>query len=121
MDFEFTYDEYRQPVARFSLGHEALGRWFSQELCSSRRRIEDLLDIIQQFEINRCGNHQILGSEFQLVVNHDEIEVIALALDFDPDGELPEDTSLYNEESYAECGLQDFKQALLSWQAFVGL
>ena len=121
MDYEFSCDECQQPVARFSLGHEALGRWFSEELCSSQHRIEELLGIIQQFEVSRCGNHQILGPEFQLVINHDQVEVIALALSFDPDEELPEDTSLYNDESYAECGLQDFKQALLSWQAFISL
>jgi len=32
---------------------------------------------------------------------------------------LPENTNLYDQESFSECGLQDFKQAVLMWQEFV--
>lgn len=119
VDYQFSYDEQIRPAAKFSLGHEALGRWFSEELCDNRQAIEELLAVVTRLEHKRIGRHQLVGAEFQLRINPDEVEVIALSLNLDVDEALPEDTHLYNEESYAECGLQDFKQVLLSWQAFV--
>jgi uncharacterized protein YacL (UPF0231 family) len=55
------------------------------------------------------------------LLNHSDIEVSALALDFDFDGDLPEETELYDTESHSGCGLIDFKQALLAWQEFINL
>lgn len=119
MDYEFTIDDYNKPVARFSIGHEALGRWLTEELCGNNIAIAELLDCVRQLEQHEILQHQVVGKEFQLRLNREYIEVIALALDFDVDEELPENTSLYDQESYAECGIQDFKQALLDWQTFV--
>lgn len=119
MDYKFSFNEYNRPLAEFTMGHEAIGRWFSEELSDNKQRIDALLDIIQLLEENRIFNHQIIGAEFQLRLSQDEIVVIALALEVDVDDELPEDMELYDEESFAECGLQDFKQAVNSWHEFV--
>jgi len=119
MDYKFSTDEYNRPLAEFTMGHEAIGRWFSEELGRDKLRIEALLDIIQQLEQRRIIQHQIIGSEFQLRLHQDEIEVVALSLDIDVDEELAEDMNLYDEESYAECGLLDFKQAVTSWYEFI--
>ena len=119
MDYEFTLDEYNEPVAKFSIGHEAIGRWLSEELCSNQRIITELLDHIRQLEQHDINQHHVKGREFQLRLNRDQIEVVALTLDIDVDEELPENTRLYDQEFYAECGLQDFKQVVLSWQGFV--
>lgn len=129
MDYEFTLDEYDRPIAEFSMGFEALGRWLTEELGADQHNIDDLLDIIIQLEQKRIGSRQLFGEDSKLVIDREQVEVMALALeidDSDVDGEdsdnsptLPENTRLYDDESYAHCGLQDFKQALLSWQAFV--
>ncbi len=37
----------------------------------------------------------------------------------DNDDEHSEDAEVYDKESYAECGLHDFKIVLLSWQAYI--
>lgn len=121
MDYEFSLDEYNQPLAKFSLGHEALGRWFSEELRSDQHAITELLDVIQQLEQRSTYSHKIMGPEFQLRFQQHEVEVLALSLGIDIDEELPEDTDLYDAESYSECGLHDFKQALLSWQDYLRL
>lgn len=119
MDYEFSYDETNQPIARFSLGHEAVGRWFTEELGSDQQAITKLLETVRHAEQNRLNRLHVQGSEFQLRIEQNEVEVVALAFDIDVDEPIPEDTSLYDAESYAECGLQDFKQALLSWQMFI--
>ena len=119
MDYEFTTDDYDRPVAKFSIGHEAIGLWISEELRSDQQKITALLDNIRRLEQRDINQYHIEGRDFYLRLNDFQIEVIALALNIDVDEELPEDTHFYDQESYAECGLQDFKQAVLNWQSFV--
>jgi uncharacterized protein YacL (UPF0231 family) len=53
-------------------------------------------------------------------MNQEDVEVRALSLGMEVDDEeLPENTNLYDNESYAECGLEDFQQVLISWQEFI--
>ncbi len=119
MDYDFTFDEYDKPVAEFSMGHEAIGSWFSEELGSNQQRIEELIDIVDQLVHRRIQQRQVEGTEYQLKLNQEEVEVRALSLELEIDEELPEDTNLYDDESFAECGLEDFQQALISWQEFI--
>ena len=119
MDYEFTLDEYGKVLAQFSIGHEAIGLWFSEELASNQVTISELLARIHELEQRKISQFRIQGREFQLRLSWEQIEVLALALEIDVDEELPESTHLYDQESYAECGLQDFKQAVLRWQEFV--
>lgn len=125
MDYEFTLDEYDRPIAEFSMGFEALGRWLTEELGSEQHNIDDLLDIIIQLEQKRINSRQLFGEDSKLLIDQEQVEVMALALEIGDDEDsddkpaLPENTRLYDDESYANCGLQDFKQALLSWQEFV--
>ncbi len=119
MDYDFSFDEYDKPIAEFSMGHEAMGSWFSDELGANQQRIEELCDIIEQLISRRIQQRLIEGTEYQLRLSQEDAEVRALSLDLDIDEELPEDTHLYDEESFSECGLEDFQQALLSWQAFI--
>jgi uncharacterized protein YacL (UPF0231 family) len=101
------------------MGHEAIGTWFSDELGSNQQRIEEIVDIIDQLLLRRIQQRQIEGTEYQLRLNQEDAEVRALSLELDIDEDLPEDTNLYDEESFAECGLEDFQQALISWQEFI--
>ena len=119
MDYEFTRDEYGKVFAQFSMGHEAIGRWFSQELGTDQAALVELLERIDALEQRKIGQHRIEGDEYQLRLNWDQIEVLAMALEIDVDEELPESTNLYDQELFSECGLQDFKQAVLRWQEFI--
>lgn len=119
MDYDFTFDEYDKPIAEFSMGHEAIGIWFNDELGANQQRIDELVDIIDQLVHHRIQQRQIEGTEYQLRLSQENVEVIALSLGLEVDEELPEDTNLYDEESYAECGLEDFQEALISWQEFI--
>jgi uncharacterized protein YacL (UPF0231 family) len=119
VDYDFSHDEYKRPIAKFSIGHEAISRWFTEELGSDQQATASLLDTVRQSEQQQLNSRHILGAEFQLRIEQNEVEIIALALEIDVDEPIPEDTNLYDAESYAECGLQDFKQALLGWQIFI--
>ncbi len=119
MDYEFSFDEYDKPIAEFSMGHEALGSWFTEELGADHQRIEELIEIIDQLINRRIEQRQIEGREYQLKLNQQDAEVRSASLDIDIDDELPEDTNPYDEESFSECGLEDFQQVLKSWQEFI--
>jgi uncharacterized protein YacL (UPF0231 family) len=119
VDYTFRLDDYQRPVAELAMGHEAFARWLSEELGSKLTAIQHLVKTIERIEAGQLHRHQQTGREFQLHIDHDEVEIIALALASDSDDELPEDTELFDQQLYAECGLQDFKQVLRSWQQFV--
>ena len=119
MDYDFSFDEYDKPIAEFSMGHEAMGSWFSEELGANQQRIEEIIDIVDQLIHRRIQQRQIEGTEYQLRMGQEDVEVRALSLELDIDEELPEDANLYDEESFSECGLEDFQQALISWQEFI--
>jgi uncharacterized protein YacL (UPF0231 family) len=116
MEYEFHYNSANQAQAEFSMGHEAVGRWFSDELGENLVKIDQLLAIIDDIEHGRLAQKTLYGVELSLSLNPDEVEVNAL---FDSDEELPEDTYLSENHSHAGCGLLDFKQALVDWQSFL--
>lgn len=119
MDYEFNIDNQGQAVASFSMGHEAIGRWLTDELGSNNAKIEELLDIVEKHEQKHLSKKDLRGKDFRLRINQDVVEVIAHSFGLEADEPLPEDTNIYDEAASAECGLMDFKQALLSWQEFV--
>ena len=60
-----------------------------------------------------------LGHELTLVLQGDEALVQANHLFSDSDDELEADLHLYEDESVALCGLDDFEQVLLAWKSFI--
>ena len=118
MDYEFFLNEYDRPIAEFSLGFEAFGRWFSEQL-KDQHAITELLEIVEQLEQHRINRRQLFSTDSYLLLTQDEVEVKAVALETEVEQELPENTRLYDDEAYASSGLPDFKHALIAWQRFV--
>ena len=69
MDYEFTLDEYDRPIAEFSMGFEAIGRWFSEELGRDQHPIDGLLDIVTQIEKKRVSSRQLFGEDSKLFID----------------------------------------------------
>lgn len=121
MDYQFTRNQNAQPIATFGMGAETLARWLSDELAGDQKKIKDLLQVIEKLENKDMTEFRLQGVEYDLQLNHHEIEVLAHELSLSAPEELPEGTELYDQESISGCGLEDFKQVLLSWQKFVGV
>ncbi|NOQ80117.1 MAG: hypothetical protein GQ546_12045 [Gammaproteobacteria bacterium] len=131
MDFKFRKNIDGQPTAKFSMEHEAIGRWLTEEISNNKSKIVQILTLIEQFEQGSIAFKEIIGTEFQLSISHIGVEIKALNLEADymdnfnnnefsgNDDDRSEDAELYDKESYAECGLHDFKIALLSWQEYI--
>ncbi len=119
MDFQFKKDILGQPVASFSMGHETIGRWLTDELGSNPKNTQNLINLISNIEQSLIGFREITGSELQLSLSLNGVEVSALDTEFDSQDDFHEDTNLYEGESFSECGLLDFKQAVLSWLEYI--
>ena len=119
MDYQFKKDYLGQPIAKFSMGHEAIGRWLTDELGSNQKALQSLIDIVTQIEQSLIGFREINGSELQLTVSLNGVEVSLIETGVELDDSIDEEDSLYESESFSECGLQDFKQVLLSWFDYI--
>jgi uncharacterized protein YacL (UPF0231 family) len=117
MDYELHRDLYGRHQAKFSMGHEALGLWLSEELGSDQQLLNTLLEKIGQLQHHLCWEHHHAGREFTLTMNPEGIEVRATLLDA-MDDEAADDLNHYDQESEASCGLDDFRQLLEAWRDY---
>jgi uncharacterized protein YacL (UPF0231 family) len=117
MDYELQRDSHGRHQAKFSMGHEALGLWLSEEVGANLQQIDGLLEKIGQLLNQTCWEYRRTGREFHLTMSLDGIEVRAARLD-EVDDETIEGLSHYDQESEAGCGLDDFRQLLEAWRAF---
>ena len=122
MDYQFYYNERQLPCARLSMEHEAFGLWLSEELSNDAPQCLALLDAITAFIKGLRLEFQWQGHEFLLRLTREDAEVTALSLlqDYSLDElDSEEGLELYDAESRASCGLEDFQELLIEWQAFI--
>lgn len=119
MNYQFIRDLQGSPVAEFDMGSETFSHWFTHELGADQSKIKTLLDVIQQLQNQEIKSFLLEGHEFNLSLDPDEVEIRSKILDVDAPDELPEGTQLYDQESMAGCGLEDFIRVLHSWSDFV--
>jgi len=102
------------------MGHEALGRWLSEEIGTDPLRLNEVLVAIERLAAGTWHQWRLEGQELSLELSREEawIEANALRLPADPVTETQELT-LYDQESVCGCGLEDFSKVLFAWQAFL--
>lgn len=119
MDYDFkknTLDGSYHAV--FSMGHEVLGRWLSEEIEKDCDKIDEIVAHIDQLK-NTTAEWRLVGDELTLSLQDNEALVQANYLFSEDDTELEEDMNFYDEENISVCGFEDLEQVLLAWQAFV--
>lgn len=119
MDYELEYDYMGYPLAKFSMGHEAFGRWFTEELSKDIILVDKILSGISQIENKTVVEKNYRGKVFELMLELEQVSVRALALDYDSGEELGDNLQLFDQELMSDCGLPDFKEALISWREFI--
>ncbi len=120
MEFEFRKDFIsEQATVKLSMGHEAFATWLEQE-GQAVDWIEDLLAKIVLLQQRAITDVKLTGSEFSLLVNQDEAQVINHSLLNNQDEiDLEGDLAFYDLEIQASCGLEDFLNLIESWLEFV--
>ena len=120
MNYQFRRDQQGSPLAQFDMGSETFSRWFSEELGDDHDKIAAILAAIQQLQSEQIKEFVLQGNDISLSLDPYEVEVRSKILDIDAPDELPEGTELYDQESIAGCGLEDFIRVITSWNDFVG-
>jgi len=117
MDYEFLRDITGQVKVRMSMGHEAVGHWFNEEVKENL----SLLDEVEQAAKAVKGSErqwQRIGHEYTLWMDEEEVIVRANQLAFSGD-EIEEGMSYYDEESLSLCGVDDFLQVVAAYRTFI--
>jgi uncharacterized protein len=120
MEYEFRRNTLNGTVlASFSMDHEVLGRWLSQELGDNQGTFDGIIEAIAALRQGKISHWQLEGGDLSLELDAEQARVFANVLEFDADYQLEEDMNLYDAESQAFCGLEDFEQVLHSWRRFL--
>lgn len=117
MDYEFLRDITGVVKVRLSMGHEALGHWFNEEVKGNLA----LLDEVEATARDVKGSErqwQKTGHEYTLWLDGEEVMVRANQLEFSGD-EMEEGMSYYDEESLSLCGVEDFLQVVQAYRDFL--
>ncbi|MXR70617.1 hypothetical protein GNT65_18325 [Shewanella sp. JBTF-M18] len=120
MEYEFRRNTLTGTlVAQFTMDHEIMGLWFVDELGEDKVLIEQIASTIAALQQGRLTEQRFVGKGISLELDEEQARVFANVLEMDEDTALDESMSLYDGESQAFCGLEDFEVALKSWQAFI--
>ncbi|MGR6981530.1 UPF0231 family protein [Testudinibacter sp. P27/CKL/0425] len=121
MDFQFTLDYQTKPIARCSMEHEALANWINSEIYGDLQKLAMVLAAIDSAKRSRnsADEQQLIGHEFSVSINAEEVMIQANNLTFDHGDELENGFNYYDQESLAFCGLEDFERFLLQYRTFI--
>jgi uncharacterized protein YacL (UPF0231 family) len=120
MEYEFQRNTLTGAlVANFSQGQEVLGFWFVEELGECSEKYEAICQVIAKLQLNQLKHWHMIGKALSIELDDQEVRVFANELENGEEVELEEALSLYDGESEAFCGLEDFHLALQSWRVFL--
>ncbi|MEZ8185665.1 YacL family protein [Shewanella sp. 5S214] len=120
MEYQFRRNRLEGTVfAEFSMDHEVLGRWFSEELGDDKSKAIHILTQIALIKSGTLNHMRDVGGELTIDIDSEQVRVFASVIDFEEEHLLEDSMSLYNAESESYCGLEDFESVLESWLAFI--
>ena len=122
MEYEFINDPTtRYAKAKFSLEHEVFGPWLEVEVGNDPQKLTTLLNVIDQADHSIGQQHEVVGSEYTVRIVEKDVSIAANAslngIEALPDALSADDIEFDDQES-ASCGLEDFRELLLSWARF---
>ena len=106
-------------LADFSVGQEVLGFWFVEELGECSEKDEALCQIIVKLQNNQLKDYRMVGKTLSIELDGEQVRVFANELERGEEIELEGAMSLYDGESEAFCGLEDFHVVLQHWRVFI--
>lgn len=117
MEYEFLRDVTGSVKVRMSMGHEAVGHWFNEEVegnLALLAEVEAAIDSVRGSE----RQWQRTGREYTLWLDEEEVIIRANLLSVEGD-EMEEGMSYYDEESLCFCGVEDFLAVIAAYRAFL--
>ncbi|WP_299492444.1 YacL family protein [uncultured Shewanella sp.] len=120
MEYEFLRNSMTGTfLARFSMEHAIMGLWFSEELADDMALYVEIGQTVAQLQANQITNKVFVGKSLSVELDNEQVRVFANEIDMEQDIDHDIGLSLYDSESEAFCGLEDFNEVLLSWRRFI--
>jgi len=120
------YDFLRNTItgtafARFSMDHEALGFWLTEELADDVAKYVEICQQIERLQASQSSEWRLLGKSLSIELDSEQVRVFANNIvDDESEAEtMDESMSFYDGESEAFCGLEDFYDVIINWRKFL--
>jgi uncharacterized protein YacL (UPF0231 family) len=122
MEYEFINDPTtRYAKAKFSLEHEVFGPWLEVEVGNDPQKLTTLLKVVDKADHFSAKEHEVIGNEYTVRIIEKDVSIAANAslngIEALPEALSGDDIEFDCQES-ASCGLEDFRELLLSWARF---
>lgn len=123
MEYQYQLDSSTGGYkAIFSYEHQVFGPWLETEVSNNQQKLIEVLTAIDEVSSNKHDEIIITGCEYTLTIDQQDV---AIRVNSDMNGEsllaaeYSEQDLSFDETSVAMCGLEDFRQLILSWSNFV--
>ncbi|CAX58291.1 MULTISPECIES: protein YacL [Erwinia] len=117
MEYEFLRDLTGGVKVRMSMGHEAVGHWFNEEVEGNLALLDEVEAAVESVKGSE-RQWQRIGHEYTLWLDEEEVIVRANLLSVEGD-EMEEGMNYYDEESLCFCGVEDFLAVIAAYRAFL--
>ncbi len=117
MEYEFLRDLTGGVKVRMSMGHEAVGHWFNEEVEGNLALLDEVEAAVESVKGSE-RQWQRIGYEYTLWLDEEEVIVRANLLSVEGD-EMEEGMNYYDEESLCFCGVEDFLAVIAAYRAFL--
>jgi len=122
MEYEFIHDGLTgKAKAVFSFEHQVLGPWLEVEVNNSTDAVTNILTAIDELERNKKQEVNIAGKEYNLNLTREDASISPNAM-ANGASELPDELVQegvdFDEQMFASCGLEDFRELLTAWAHF---
>lgn len=122
MEFEFIRNTLMgEYYVKCSMGHEIVGRWLQEEIGKDPVKIHQVEALIERSFSSPSQEHSMIGAEISVVIHGDEVQVQENTLSHGYEVELESDFDLYDSESTASCGIDDFVCLMDQWKDFLNI
>ena len=120
MEFEFIRNTLMgEYYVKSSMGHEVVGRWLQEEVGKNIEILTQVEQLISNARTCPQREHILEGTEISLCIEGDEVCITENTLGLVSDQVLDSEFELYESESSACCGIEDFCDLIEQWRAFL--
>lgn len=123
MEYQYQLDPATGNTrAIFSFEHQVFGPWLEVEVGHDADKLAQILIAIDDVSHDKTKEVMISGSEYSVILDEQDVCVKTnMSLNGDnivPDNLVEQDLAFETNEE-AMCGLEDFRELLLSWSKFI--
>lgn len=126
MEYQYQLDPSTGTArAIFSLEHEIFGPWLEVEIGSDIDKFTQVLTALDQVIHGKSNEKLIVGSEYTLIIDQEDVSIqpnVNLNGGLNGKEGIPEALSeqgLMLGDDVSSCGLEDFRELIVSWSHFI--